>query len=309
AGPSGVIEREQSFKQWLIEFKTIALEQGISEETFEKAFRKIKNHNERVIELDRSQPEVKLTFEQYLSRVVTKGRIAKGRRELRNKSKLINSAAKKYAVPSHYLVALWGMETDFGRLTGGFNAIEALATLAYEGRRSEFFTKELLHALKILDEGHTTPRKMKGSWAGALGQMQFMPSTFQRFAVDATGDNKKDIWNNLEDALASAANYLTTIGWKRDESWGREVKVPAGLAEELIGLNTQKKLTDWSALGVTRLDGAALPTGDLDASLIQLDGPEGRHFLVYNNFRMLMDWNRSEKYATAVGILADAIKR
>jgi membrane-bound lytic murein transglycosylase B len=205
------------------------------------------------------------------------------------------------------IVALWGVETDFGRLPGNFSIVNSLATLAYEGRRADLFRGELLEALRILDDGDVTVRAMRGSWAGAMGQVQFMPSTFRRYAVDFNGDGKRDIWNSRADALASAANYLAQIGWVKRQSWGREVAVPAALNRDLIGLEQRKTLAEWHKLGVRRKDGGDLPKFDLTASLIQPSNSNGRAFLVYDNFRVIMQWNRSTYFGTAVGLLADGI--
>jgi len=301
------ISNSQPFPDWLSQFRQEAKQQGISEKTLNSALDKMRGPKSRIIKLDRNQPEVKLTFQEYLNKTVTKARIRKARKELRRNRKLLDRIAKHYAVQPRFLVALWGMETDFGRLTGGFNAIEALATLAYDGRRSDFFRQELLSALKILDEGHVSAKRMKGSWAGAMGQMQFMPSTFLTHAVDFTRDGKKDVWTTLPDSLASGANYLSTIGWDKSQTWGREVIIPKMLDDKLIGVEVRKSINEWQKLGVLNTDKSALPDADMQAALIRHEGKRDRYFLVYNNFHMLMDWNRSEKYATAVGILADAL--
>ncbi len=294
------------FQAWLAGLRREALAQQIAPATLDEALGGV-SPLPRVIELDRQQPEFKLSFAQYLERVVPERRVALGKQKLEADRKLLETIGTTYGVQPRFLVALWGIETDFGRLTGGFRVIDALATLAYDGRRSAFFRTELLDALHILDEGHTTPERMTGSWAGAMGQVQFMPSSFRRFAVDENGDGHRDIWNTEADALASAANYLARSGWHGDQTWGREVRLPPGFDPALVGRDTVKPLSQWQALGVRRANGADLPTRDLPASIIEPGGPDGPAYAVYDNFRTLLKWNRSDFFATAVGILADRL--
>jgi len=208
-------------------------------------------------------------------------------------------------VQPRFIVAFWGIETDFGRLDGGFSVVAALATLAYDGRRSKFFRGELIRAIRILDQGHITPERMKGSWAGAMGNFQFMPSSFENFAVDYDGDGKRDIWRNKKDAFASAANYLSKSGWKNDQTWGRQITLPAGFDQKLVGLKVRKRMSEWQALGVRKVDGSALPKRELMASLVQ--ATRGPVFLTYNNYRVILKWNRSTYFAVAVGTLAEKI--
>jgi membrane-bound lytic murein transglycosylase B len=262
----------------------------------------------RVIELDRRQPEFTLTFAQYMKRVVTDRRVAKGRERLRQHRDLLNEVAQKYGVQPRFIVALWGIETDFGRITGGFPVLSALATLAHDGRRSAFFRKELLLALKIVDGGHIRAADMKGSWAGAMGQNQFMPSSFHAFAVDHDGDGRKDIWTNLPDVFASIANYLSGSGWRVDQTWGRAVSLPAGMTRGEIGRKKRQLISAWQARGVRRTDGSDLPTRDLMAAIVAPQrGALAPAFLVYNNYNVILKWNRSDYFATAVGRLADRL--
>jgi membrane-bound lytic murein transglycosylase B len=220
---------------------------------------------------------------------------------------LLNSIAASYGVQPKVLVALWGVETDFGRVTGSFPVIDALVTLIYDGRRGSFFKKELIHALRILDEGHITVEEMKGSWAGAMGQLQFMPSTFSHFAVDFDNDGRADIWKNNEDAFASAANYLSKSGWMRAQTWGQEVSLPKEFERTSIRFKHRKRLSEWQALGVRPVDGHDFPSKDLISSIIQPDGATGRAFLVHKNYRVIHRWNRSHKFSLSVGILSDLI--
>ncbi len=308
-GFAGTVSAEQqSFEQWLVELKQEAVSKGISEQTFESAFKDVKPI-ERIIELDRKQPEFTLTLDQYVSRVVPKRRIKLGKKRLNENRELLEQVAAKYGVQPRFLVAFWGIETDFGRLTGGYSVIAAITTLAYDGRRSAFFRKQLLDALQILEEGHIAPDKMTGSWAGAMGQAQFMPSTFRAYAVDFDGDKRIDLWGSKGDVFASAANYLSQVGWDDDQTWGREIKLPKDFDKSLLGLDTKKSLTEWDALGIRRLSGDNLPERDLMASVVQPDEDKkfARVYLVYDNYRAIMHWNKSHKFAIAVGTLADSI--
>lgn len=294
-----------NFIAWLKGLRDEARAKGIRETTLNAAFKDIRPIP-RVIELDRNQPEFKLTYRQYMDRVVPPSRIEKGRRMLAENKTLLNAIGAKYGVQPRFLVAFWGVETDFGRVTGGFQVIPALATLAHDGRRSTFFRKELMNALRILDEGHIAPAKMVGSWAGAMGQCQFMPSSFVRFAVDEDGDGRKDLWGSKADVFASAANYLKQSGWKKDQSWGRIVKLPKGFDRTLAG-DERRSVRTWAALGVRDEKGKALPKSDLKAALMLPEADGGPAFLVTENFFTILKWNRSNFYALAVGQLADAL--
>jgi membrane-bound lytic murein transglycosylase B len=301
-------ENRPDFQVWLAELRTEALAKGISKSTLDEALRGLEPIP-RVIELDRDQPEFTLTLQKYLNRVVPESRVAEGRRKLAENRAILAGIYGRFGVQPRFLVALWGVETNFGQLTGGFPVIGATATLAYDGRRGKFFRNELLNALRIVDQGHISAEKMKGSWAGATGQFQFMPSAFQKFAVDYEQDGRIDIWNNPQDAFASAANYLVQSGWVRDQIWGREARLPKGFSRALVGLKTQKHLSQWQALGVRLLSGQDLPKSpDLMASVVEPEGPGGRAFVVYKNYRAILSWNRSHFFAIAVGTLADRIE-
>ena len=299
---------ETGFDQWLQSLRAEARAEGISQTTLDSALLGVEFLPD-VIDLDRRQPEHTITFEQYVRNIVSDSRVRKGREMYAQHRALLEKIAAQYGVPAKYIVALWGIETFYGRNAGNSDVISSLATLAYEGRRHEFFKRELINALKIIQQGHISASLMEGSWAGAMGQCQFMPSSFLKFAADGNGDGKRDIWNSLPDVFASAANYLAMNGWKGDESWGREVRMPAGHnGEAWVGLTVQRPLSEWVRLGVKRADGSPLPNNDLvSASLVQPDGPGGASYLVYNNFRVIMKWNRSTYFATSVGLLADRI--
>ncbi|MEK9645543.1 MAG: lytic murein transglycosylase [Alphaproteobacteria bacterium] len=299
----------QSFPNWLEGVRAEARERGLKALTISSALDGL-TPIPRVIELDRKQPEFTLTLQDYLSRVVNENRVKNGRRLLRENAPLLKEVTSKYKVQPRFVVALWGIETDFGRLTGGFKVVPALATLAHDGRRSAYFRKELFNALKIIDQGHIGADAMMGSWAGAMGQSQFMPSSFLNYAVDYNGDGRRDIWTTRADVFASAANYLASVGWRNDQTWGRLVKIPAGFDSSLIGLKQpRKRLSEWQALGVRRADGTDLPKRDLRASLVKPSKSDSRVYLVYDNYRAVLRWNRSDYFATAVGTLSDRISR
>ncbi len=304
--PPIIRAQPNDFSTWLKALRAEARQRGISHATLNDALSGLQPLP-RVIALDRKQPEGRLTFAQYRQRVITKNRVRRGQRLLRQHRKLLTQVTTQYGVPGQVIVALWSIESDFGRLTGGFPVIAALATLAHDERRSAFFRTELLHALQIIDEGHIAAKDMTGSWAGAMGQSQFMPSSFLSRAVDFDGDGRRDIWNTLPDVFASTANYLILAGWHQGETWGQYVTLPTGLDTAVIGLDRQKSIADWQALGVRRTNGNALPTTSLPASLVAPSGPQGPTFLVFNNYRVFLKWNRSTYFALAVGQLADRI--
>lgn len=303
---SMAVAPESSFRAWLATLEREALSSGIPLNTLKTALSSVELVP-RVIELDRRQLEPALTLDQYLSRVITKDRVFIGRKKLIENRILLDSIAVRYGVKPRVLVALWGVETDFGRVTGSFQVIDSLVTLIYDGRRSTFFRKELIHALRILDDGHISLAQMKGSWAGAMGQLQFMPSTYRHFAVDFDGDGRIDIWKSQEDVFASAANYLSRSGWKTGQTWGQEVYLPEGLYRNSTNLKQQKSVNDWHALGIRTLDGTHFPSLNLLASIVQPDGRAGRTFLVYDNYHALRKWNRSHNFALSVGILSDQL--
>lgn len=304
----------KSFDDFLGDVRVQARQQGISQRTLDRALQGLQPIP-KVIELDRKQPESTMSFAQYRTRIVNPTRIAEGRRLMRQHAHALAVAEQKYGVPREYIVALWGIETNFGGNTGGYDVINALATLAWDGRRSDFFGKELINALRIIDQGHITHDRMKGSWAGAMGQNQFMPSSFHAYAVDGDGDGRKDIWDNLSDVFASTANYLSTVGWKPNQTWGREIKIPRSLQpainkEQGTSLPTRanRTLKEWHDLGVTQPNGQPIPIVDgMRATIVQPDGEGTPAYLAYDNYRAFMHWNRSVYFATSVGLLANEI--
>jgi membrane-bound lytic murein transglycosylase B len=297
---------DAAFQTWLNTLRVEAADRGVSQGTINAALTDIAPIP-RIIELDRSQPEGTVTYEQYSQRILSQQRIDKGRELYRRHREILNEVAARYGVQPRFIVALWGIETNYGGFTGGFKVVEALATLAYDGRRSAYFREELMQALAIIDEGHIAAGDMLGSWAGAMGQSQFMPSSFVSFAVDHNGDGAKDIWTSLPDVFASAANYLSSSGWQSDATWGREVRLPQNFDHSLASLDITKGLNDWQSLGVRRANGGDLPTRNLTSSIVLPDGPGGRAFVVYENFRTTLKWNRSTYFATSVGRLSDLI--
>lgn len=296
------------FQTWLRGFRTEAAAQGISQKTIHEALTDIQPVP-RVIELDQKQPEKKITFAQYKKNIVNQQRIDKGRALMQKHARVLKAIEQAYGVQPQFVIALWGIETNFGTNTGGFRIVPALATLAWEGRRAEFFQKELINALKIIDQGHISAADMKGSWAGAMGQNQFMPSSFLSFAVDGNGDGHKDIWNTEMDVFASTANYLRQNGWTPRLRWGRRVELPRSFSESLLGPKIRKPMNDWIRMGVKNPDGSPLPPDNILASIVAPDGVGGEAYIVYGNYQTIMNWNRSTYFATSVGLLADAIAR
>lgn len=294
------------FGVWSQEFKAEASAAGVSEALLSKAFAELTPNN-RVVELDRKQPENTKTFSQYLKGAVNDSRITKGRALLQEHSALLREVSAKYGVKPRFIIALWGIETNFGGYTGDFSIVRSLATLAYDGRRADFFRKELLNALKIIDEGHISLADMEGSWAGAMGQCQFMPSSFLAYAVDHNGDGRKDIWGTLPDVFASIANYLSQSGWNDSLTWGREVRIPGSIDEALLDGKHYKSLNEWQALGVRNGSGGALPSRDVQGALTVPGSRAEPTYLIYSNYDVLLKWNRSRYFATAVGLLSDAI--
>ena len=299
-----LIAQEQTFDEWREELRAEALSLGISQETL-LAIDDLEAPLERVLELDNAQPEFVQTFTRYLSLRITPSQINRGQALLNQYAVLLEEVRQRYGVQPHYLVSFWAIESNYGRATGGFSVLQALATLAYDPRRADFFRKELLAALQIIDGGHIAAENMSGSWAGAMGQLQFLPSIFTRYGIDGDGDGKIDIWNSLPDIFHSAANFLSQSGWRGDERWGREVMLPADFDFSLTGTRIRKSLQDWSDLGISQMDGSPIPIADMQASVVLPAGAVGPAFLTYANFRATMIYNPSTFYALTVGHLAD----
>lgn len=301
-GPAAAAE--PSFGDWLAALRQEAVAQGLRPTFLDSTLTGLAPLEE-VLRLERQQPEVAWTLERYLRGVVTPGRVALGRRVRDQHRRLLDRVSRQYRVQPRFLVALWGIETDYGRNPGKTPVVPALATLAFAGRRADFFRQELLVALRLLHDGQATPRELVGSWAGAMGQPQFMPSTFAQHGVDFDQDGRRDIWRSAPDVLASTANLLSSLGWRDDLTWGREVRLPAEVPAAWD--STARELREWSRLGVRNLDGSALPDREAEASLVRPVRANGRAFLAYANFQAIKRWNNSTYFAVAVGQLADHI--
>jgi membrane-bound lytic murein transglycosylase B len=299
-------QTQESFAAWMARFKQEALAQGISQQVLDVALA-IDQPLPRVLELDRYQPEFIQNFGRYLQRRVTEDRVASGRALLEVHRELFERVEQRHGVPPSILAALWGMETNYGQTLGSFHIPEALATLAYEGRRGAFFRAQLLEALRIIDAGHVAPQAMTGSWAGAMGHLQFMPSTFRAYAIDGDGDGQINLWSSLADAMHSAGNYLEKIGWKRNMPVAIEVRLPAQFEWQQAQLQHRLPVSEWAAKGVLSSAGEALPEVDGLAAIVLPQGYSGPAFMVFDNFDAIMEWNRSLSYALTTAQLADRL--
>ena len=295
-----------AFDGWLADFRREAEAQGISPATLDAALTGIQPA-ERVVALDRGQPEFLQTFTDYLGRRVTPGRVEQGRALLQEHAALLDEVERQHGIPKSVLLAFWGLETHYGKVKGSLNIPASLATLAYDGRRSKFFRSQLLDALRIIDAGHVSAAGMTGSWAGAMGHMQFMPSTFRAHAVDGDGDGRIDLWQSLPDAMHSAANYLKRAGWRANEPVAIEVRLPDGFDWRRARITHRMPVADWASLGVQTADGGALPDAAGPAAVVLPQGWQGPAFMVFDNFDVVMDWNRSQNYALAVAQLAQQV--
>jgi len=300
-------EQMLTFEVWKETLKPDMLVQGADQQLVEEIIASLK-FIPRVIELDRHQPEGRMSHEEYLTKVIPPWKVKKAREQFKLNQAILIQAENSTGVPAHYIVSLWGKETNFGTITGNYSVPSSLATLAFEGRRASFFRKELMAAVKILAEGHIELENMKGSWAGAMGNCQFMPSSFLQFAIDANSDGKKNIWSDKQDIFASMGNYLASYGWDKNKGWGRQVRLTKKFADYNIGKKHSQSLSQWQLLGVRRMDGRDLPVVELNGYLIAPGGEKGRIYLVYPNFDIIMKWNRSHYFATGVGYLADRIR-
>ncbi len=311
---------EAKFNQFVLDLKAEALDKGYDKTLVENAFADIK-FKPKVIKADRGQPEFVETLETYLAKRVTDWTVNKAREEYKNHKALLDKIGEQFGVQPRFIVALWALESAFGKYQGNMPVISSLVTLTYDKRRSAFFKAQLWDALDIVQSGDASLEQLKGSWAGAIGQVQFIPSSFKAYAVDFDGDGIKDVWKNKADVFASAANYLASEGWNDNLTWGRQVKVPDdfnfdyaipaktnGRSAWLKSWNaTRVSLDEWQARGVRRMNGNDLPKVNVKAAMVQPDGPKGRIYLAYDNYKVLMHWNRSYYFVSSVGILADRI--
>lgn len=299
------IQTEKDFQLWLTDFKKTAYTKGISSKTIRIAF-KDTQLDPSILELDRKQPEFFSGFWKYFARATSEWRIEKGQKLYKENLTQLSKITKKYGIPERILVSFWGLETNYGGYTGTTPIIEALATLSYDLRRRDFFSTELIAALKIIDKGYVQASEMKGSWAGAMGQCQFMPSNYLRYAVDGDMDNKKDLWNSKPDIFNSMGNFLKRLGWKRNGQWANEVILPTNFNYALADGSTSYSLEKWQQLGIKIINSTDLNKNN-QAKLILATDYQGPAFLVYDNFFIIKRWNNSTKYALAVGHLADRI--
>ena len=302
----GAMAQPNDFQQCIQGLQQTARQQQVPERVVDEVLGKLQQQT-RVIELDRSQPEFTQTFADYFNKRVTEQRISKARQLFAEKREFLDQLTQQYGVPGQYLIAFWGLETNFGSYLGKMPTLDVLATLACDQRRSEYFSSELITALKLLEREQLSPQQMKGSWAGAMGHTQFMPSAYMQYAVDGDNDGKVDLWNSHRDALASAAHFLKNLGWQTTERWGREVVLPKDFPYADTGLKYKQPLSVWRELGVARSDGALLPALDMQGAILVPMGHTGPAFIAYSNFSVIMRWNYSESYALAVGHLADRI--
>lgn len=300
------IQPAQTFSEWQAGFREQALKAGINPLVFDNAFIGI-TPDMGVIKADRSQPEFSRPVWEYLDGALSPLRVRNGQRLLTQNAELLDRIEQRYGVDRQVLVSVWGMESNFGTFQGNKSVIRSLATLAYEGRRPEFAQSQLLAALKIIQEGDIAPGKMLGSWAGAMGQTQFIPTTYETHAVDFDGDGRRDIWNSSADALASTAHYLQSSGWKQGQPWGFEVKLPSNFDYALADGAIRKSVSEWQQLGVTLPAGSTAPAGaeQLTATLLVPAGYRGPAFLVLDNFRAILRYNNSSSYALAVALLSE----
>lgn len=294
------------FGECISRMKDQASSEGISDKTIQQVLGKAR-YLPRVIELDRRQPEFTQTFANYFGTRISEERIQRGRELLTKHRELLRQIERESGIPAQFLVSFWGLETNYGGFFGDFRITDSLATLACDPRRSGYFTQELLNAMRIVDAGDIAAERMIGSWAGAMGHMQFMPSTFLRYARDIDGDGRRDLWGSIPDAMGSAANFLRQLGWVPGLNWGQEVRLPPSFDYSLAGRDQMMSYAEWQRLGVAAISGASLGSAEQKAALLVPSGHQGPAFLVTQNFHVIMRWNRSEFYALSVGHLADRI--
>jgi len=302
---TSVIANTHTFEAFLDQVRKTATSQGVSKSTIDKAFFKLELRPS-AIDSDTTQAEFNQNFWHYINKRVSKVRLNNGKDVLNKNALLLDNASKKYGVPAHVIVAFLGLESNYGNYMGSENLIQSLATLAYDQRRSKFFTRELIALLKLMDKS-IIPFDATGSWAGAMGAVQFMPTNVIAYGVDANADGKINLWNEKADIYESVANFLKKNGWKGREKWGREASIPKNFDYRLTGLNNKKTVNEWAELGVLRGNGISLPKSNFKASLIVPMGHRGPAFLVYRNFDVIMNYNPSIKYALSVAYLSDRI--
>jgi len=304
--PSPAVE-DAAFASFVHDFKTTATAAGIRPDIYDAATASIAR-NQHISELNLNQPEFAKPIWDYLDNAVSPQRISDGQIVLIADHEVLDRVAAKYGVPKEILVSIWGNESNYGRSMGGYNMFEALATLAYDGPRTDYARPQLIAALKMMQQQNFAASAMTSSWAGAFGQTQFVPTTFLREAVDGDGDSKIDLWTDVADALASTANVLSNAGWKDGKPWGYEVKLPPGFSFEDADLDAPKTVAAWKARGVTTVTGGELAASDEAASIYLPAGARGPAFLIFPNFKVVLKYNNAASYALAVCLLADQLK-
>jgi membrane-bound lytic murein transglycosylase B len=322
AAAGALAQEKPSFEEWLQDLRTEVLAAGVSEASVNLAFSEITPPVQRIIQADRSQPETVQTYADYLDARVSDWKISNGRDRIEIHAALLDEIAREYGVQARFIVAFWGMETNFGTYPITESLFNVLATLAYDNRRGEMFRAQFIEAAKLLDTGFPGYENMKSSWAGAMGQVQFMPDTYLRYAVDHDGDGRRDIWHSDADVFASIANLLRSVGWDDSQTWGRKVKLPPN-GETLLAapqsdgitpdrycrnyssMGAWRDLQQWQALGVRQADGTDLPGRSMAAALVMADKGDGEAWLVYRNFCSIMRYNPAFKYALSIGLLSD----
>ncbi len=317
-GPRGLSGRDQAlgpdlrpqtnagYDAWVASFRERAQQRGIPNPVLDSAFRG-SGFLPGVVERDRNQTEFKRSLEDYLAIVASPDKVSAGRSALSQQGAVLGEIESRYGIPARVTAAIWGMESNYGSRRGNIPVISATSTLAYDGRRGDFFEKQLVAALRILQSGDVSSDGLVGSWAGAMGHTQFIPTTYQAHAVDLRGDGRRDIWSDdPSDALASTAAYLSASGWRRGVPWGQEVRIPPGFDASRASQNTRKTAPEWTSFGIRTISGGAVPDYG-PAALLLPSGPSGPAFLAFRNFDVILRYNNSENYAIGVGYLSDRI--
>jgi membrane-bound lytic murein transglycosylase B len=304
ASPS--VAQDAQFQSFIESFRAEALAEGVRPEVYDRAMSGL-SPSTRVVELNNSQPEFTRPMWEYIEGAVSQRRLDEGREQIDANAALFDRLESEYGVPRQVLTAIWAMESNFGAVKGNYNLFEALATLAYDGRRQSFGRSQLIAALKISQEEGIDPSHMVGSWAGAFGHTQFIPTTFLAYAVDGDGDGVRNLWDSHADALASAANYLSRSGWRSERDWGTEVRLPQGFNYALANADVRRSASNWAEAGVTRISGEPLGLGDMQGEIILPVGSAGPAFLVTENFDAIMRYNNATSYALAISYLSDGL--
>jgi membrane-bound lytic murein transglycosylase B len=304
---ASVAQAQVTWSDWIRQVKAEAVQQGIRADTVDAVFARVKKPSPRVLKLDRTQPERRISFLKYRNTRADAYRIKMGRKMYKKYQSQLDQIAQQYGVSPCFILSFWGLETSYGHFMGKFPVVQSLATLAYDSRRAAFFRKQLFYALRMIDEGHVTYDNLKGEWAGASGHPQFLPSSWHYHAVDYNGDGKRDIWKTKVDAFASIANYLINHGWKPGEPWAMVVGLPHHFDHALVKDKTRLTVAQWRDMGLTLFGNEQWPNSHLLARVVFPDG--GPAMLAFNNFDVIMRWNRSTYYAGTVGYMAEKICR